>query len=245
VHSLHHVAMRCCRGPLPSGHPRDGVVYFCPDSDVPLSSSGLSRTPVLSRYCYTPGEAVLLDAHRAPDEWFGSACRMDNLTVQGDPDAHRPGSCNLFAGELAKERPLARAVRVHLRCTATLAAALPLARGRLVVLCGSWRVRDEVYAHLRPAGMKAGDGAMDRYGKFTRVHAAPMGASVSVDGGRRLLRANMLEQHVVVSPGTVRAGEYDTIVVMPDVPESIGRAICRRTRYMIIGVGHSPCGYVL
>jgi len=41
----------------------------------------------------------------------------------------------------------------------------------------------------------------------------------------------------------VRAAEWDSVIVMPDVGERIARAICRRTRHMIIGVAHSPYGY--
>ena len=118
--------------------------------------------------------------------------------------------------------------------------------GRTVVLCGSYETRDRLYEHLRPDGMQAGDGAMDMYGKYTQVHETPTGASVvSVDGGRRFARKEHLTQHVVVSPSTVRSAEYDTVIVMPDVPEMIAQAVCRRARYLVIGVGHSPYGYIL
>jgi len=235
--------MRACRGPLPNGHPRAGVQYFCPDMDVPLAASGLDHAPVLQRYQYTEAEAVLLDAHRAPDDWFAAACRMPNLIIQGDPDARRPATCNLFAGELLKEPARPRSVHPHAGYTPTLSAALPLARGRSVVLCGSYEIRDAVYAHMRPDGLRAGDGAMDRYGRYTQVHERLHGTWVSIDGGRRQVKD--LEQHVTISPSMVRSGEYDTVIVMPDVPEPFARAICRRTRYFVIGVGHSPIGYLL
>jgi hypothetical protein len=235
--------MQLCRGPLPEGQPREGVQYFCPDLDVPLAASGLCRVPVIQPYQYTESEAVLLEAHRAPDDWFAAACRMPNLLIQGDPDARRPAACNLFAGELGKEPARPRAVHPHAGYTPTLSAALPLARGRTVVLCGSYEISDAVYAHLRPDGPVAGDGAMDRYGRYTQVHALMHGPYVSVDGGQR--QAKDLVQHVAISPSMVRSGEYDTVIVMPDVPEPFARAICRRTRYFVIGVGHSPIGYLI
>jgi len=237
--------MLVCRGPLPAGHPRDGVLYFCPDADIPLAASGLSRAPVLHKYRYTDREAVLLDAHRAPNEWFAAACRMPNVTIQGDPDARRPIGCHLFAGELSKEPAPARAVLPHVECTPTLTMALPLARGRSIVLCGSYEVRDAVYQHMRPDGMVAGDGAMDRYGRYTQVHERLPGGWLSIDGGNRRVRRDALDQHMTISPSTVRSGEYDTVIVMPDVPAPLARSICRRTRYLVVGVGHSPIGYIL
>lgn len=235
--------MRVRRDPL-VGHPREGVIYFCPDADVPLAATGLLRTPVLSKYAFTEEEAVLLEAHRAPDDWFGAACRMPNLTVVGDTDAPRPRSCNLFAGELAKCAPAPRGPQPNVGMTATLTEAVPLSRGRCIVLCGSHAVRDAVFAHLRPGGMIAGDGAMDRYGRYTQVHRQ-VGSSVEVDGGARVVRSDQLDQHVVASPSTVRSGEYDTVIVMPEVPFAFARCVCRRTRFLVVGVAHSPLGYVV
>jgi hypothetical protein len=240
------LAMRVCRGPLPEGHPAPGTIYFCVDHDIALAASGMQRTPVLQSYAFTDKPAVLLDAHRAPNEWFASACRMPNLLVQGDPLALRPKACARFAAELAKAA-VPRGVRAapQLRFSRTVTACLPNLLGRAVVLCGSHETRDRLYAHIRPEGMVKGDGAMDRHGKYTQVHETPSSAlSVSVDGGRRMASRAHLYQHVVVSPGSVRAGEYDTVVVMPDVPEPIARAVCHRARYMVIGVGHSPVAYI-
>ena len=239
-------SLSCCRGPLPQGHPRPGVTYFCPDADVPLSAAGLAVTPKLSKYAYTDSEAVLLEAHRAPDEWFAAACKMPNLLVCGDPDAWRPRQATLFAGELAKqEPPRAPAPRPHVGLPATIAEAIPQCRGRSIILCGSYEVRDSIFNHLRPDGMRVGDGAMDQYGRYTQVHRIISAVSAAVDGGRRVERVCHLEQHIVVSPSMIRSGEYDTVVVMPDVPSAFARAVCRRARYMIVGVAHSPLSYVL
>jgi len=223
-----------------------GTVYFCPDLDIPLAASGLLRAPVLEKYAYTEKPAVLIDAHRAPDDWFTLACAMPNLILQGDPCAMRPSRCSLFYAELVKQPvPAAPRVRPQLQFSATLHACIGDSLGRTVVLCGSYETRDRLYDHLRPDGMQAGDGAMDRHGKYTQVHETPTGASVvSVDGGRRFARQEYLTQHVVVSPSTVRSSEYDTVIVMPDVPEMIAQAVCRRARYLVIGVGHSPYGYI-
>ena len=242
--SLYRVAMQWCRGPLPAGHPRRGVVYFCPDGDVPLAASNLSCTPVLKKYAYTDKEAVLLDAHRAPDDWFASACQMPRLTICGDPCAWRPRSCNLFAHELDKQECTCTLRAPQIECVPTISAALSLMRGISIILCGTREVRDAIYAHLRPSGALAGDGARDRFGKYTQLAEAPRGQSVSVDGGRRMVRLDQLEQHMVVSPSMLRSCEYDTVVVMPDVPCPYARAVCRRTRYMVVGVAHSPLGYV-
>lgn len=221
-----------------------GVVYFCPDADVPLAAANLATTPVLQKFEYTEQRAVLLDAHRAPDDWFAAACRMPDLLIQGDPDAMRPVSCAAFAAELGKLAAPPRTLRPHLVCSETLSKALPLARGRCVVMCSTYEMRDSIFAHLRPDGLQAGDGAVDRYGRYTQVDKLCTGPYVSVDGGRRMVRRDNLMQHIVVSPSVIRSGEYDTIIVMPDVSEKIGRAACSRVRYMIIGVGHSPMCYV-
>ena len=236
--------MQLCRGPLPAGHPRAGVAYFCPDADVPLQAANLATTPSLHKFQYTEQEAVLLDAHRAPDEWFAAACRMPNLLIQGDPDAMRPVSCAAFAAELSKMAAVPRTLRPELRCCETLTKALPLAKGRCVVLCSTYEMRDNIYAHLRPNGLQPGDGAVDRYGRYTTIERLSTGPYVSVDGGRRMVRKEFLTQHLIVSPSSVRSGEYDTIIVMPDVPHKIGQAACARVRYMIVGVGHSPMGYI-
>ena len=233
-----------CRGPLPEGHPLPGVVYFCADADVALGACGLATTPAIQNYHCTDKPAVLLDAHRAPDEWFGTACRMPNLTIQGDPDAIRPVGCNRFAAELAKKSAEPNTKRPHLECTATLTEALPHAIGRCVVLCGTYDMRNNVFTYLRPDGLQVGDGAVDRYGRYTQVHQLVSAAHYAIDGGRRMIRRDLLEQHVTVSPSTVRGGEYDTVIVMPDVPEKIAKAVCKRTRYLIVGVAHSPLAYV-
>lgn len=239
-------SIACCRGPLPEGHPRAGVKYFCIDADVPLLATGLAVTPVLTKYAYTDNEAVLLEAHRAPDEWFAAACKMPNLLVCGDPDAWCPRQSTLFAAELAKQ-PISRApaLRPHVGLTATITEAMPQCRGQSVILCGSYEVCSSVYAHLRPEGMRVGDGAVDQFGRYTKVHRILSPVSVSIDGGRCVKRLTQLEQHIVVSPSMVRSGEYDTVVILPGVSLLCARAVCRRARYMIIGVGHSPLGYVL
>ena len=242
--SVHLMSLCMVRGPLPEGHPKAGVLYFCPDADVPLAASGLATTPVLQKYAYTEKEAVLLEAHRAPDEWFAAACRMPHLTIQGDPDARRPSTCALFAAELDKQPAVPRCIWPHLRCMPTLSSAIPLAKGRRVVLCGTYEMRDRLFAHLRPRGMQAGDGMMDRYGRYTALEKRMHAPWLSVDGGRRMVREDAIEQHVVVSPSNIRSGEYDTVIVMPDVPESFGRSICRRARYMVVAIGHSPRAYV-
>ena len=235
-----------CRGPLPDGHPRPGVVYFCPDGDIALLASNLGRTPLLSKFSYTEHEAVLLEAHRAPDEWFAPACKMPQLLICGDPNAWRPRHTNLFANELEKQdKPVARALQPHACMTMTMTDALPLCRGRSVILCGSFTVCSSIFRHIRPQGLQVGDGAMDKYGRYTSIHAFLHGSSVSVDGGRRVARIEDLDQHVVVCPSKIRGGEYDTIIVMPDVPEKFARAVCHRLRYMVIGVSHSPLGYLL
>lgn len=234
-----------CRGPLPAGHPQPNVVYFCADADLALAACGLATAPPIQNYHYTEKTAVLLDAHRAPDEWFGAACRMPHLTIQGDPDAIRPVGHNLFATELAKESAEEHTTHPNLQCTPTLSAALPHARGRCVVLCGTYDMRNNVFDHLRPNGLSQGDGAVDRYGRYTEVHSVTSSTHYAIDGGRRMVRRDMLEQHVTASPSTVRAGEYDTVIVMPDVPEKIAKAVCKRTRYLIVGVAHSPMAYVV
>ena len=239
--------MHFIRGPLPEGqHPMPGTVYFCPDHDIPLAASGLARTPPIHGFAFTDKPAVLLEAHRAPDEWFAAAVLMPQLVVQGDPLAYRPRSCSLFASQLATCEEPERPLKPHAEISPTLTAALPRVVGRWMVLCGCRDSREKLYAHLRPNGMLEGDGAMDRFGRFTQVHETPTSAyTVSVDGGRRLARLDALFQHIVLSPSMLRSGEYDTILVMPDVPETIGRAACRRARYKVIGIGHSAMAYLL
>lgn len=239
--------MHLIRGPLPDGqHPMAGTVYFSPDHDIPLAASGLARTPSIQGFAHTDRPAVLLEAHRAPDEWYAAALLMPQLVVQGDPLALRPHKCSLFASELARCEEPEKSVKPHVEISPTLTAALPGALGRWMILCGCRDTREKLYKHLRPSGMVEGDGAMDRFGKYTKVHETPTSSyTVCVDGGRRLARLDALFQHIVLSPSMLRSGEYDTILVMPDVPESIGRAACRRARYKVIGIGHSAMAYVL
>ena len=235
--------MNLCRGPLPDGHPRANVIYFCPDQDVALLACHLAAMPCIESFRHTDKEAVLLDAHRAPDEWFSAACKMPRLTVQGDPDAMRPQHCSRFAAELSKAAPHSSLLRPHLKVAPTLTEALAHASGRTVVAVGTRQSREQTFAFLRPNGLQKGDGVMDFYGRFYTVDAIDA-FSVHVDGGRRVLRRAAVDQHVVVSPSSVRSGEYDTVIVMPDVPERIGQAMCRRNRYQIVAVAHSPFAYV-
>ena len=242
-HSLHRVAMQFHRGPLPDGHPREGVLYFSVDQDVAALACNLAYVPVVEKLRYTDSKAMLLDAHRAPDDWYAMACRMPRLTIQGDPDALRPRSCQLFAMELAKiEAPPRSLPCLHLKHVAQLTAATRLARGKWIVLVGSHESIAAVHRHLRPNGVQPGDIVHDMHGRGGVVHSLMPGKHISVDNGRRTILH--WSQHLVVSPSCVRAGEYDTVIVMPDVAFSLARAVCRRTRYMIIGVAHSPCGYI-
>ena len=235
-----------CRGPLPAGHPKHGVIYFCVDADVPLAASGLRTTPVLATFQFTDKVAVLLDAHRAPDEWFATACSMPNIILQGDPEAFRPKGSVLFANELMKcdQEDYAQRTKPLLRCMPTLSASVPLAKGKYVVLCGSFEVRDAVYKFLRSDGLQEGDAVMDRYGRYTWINKKMHGSLLAVDGGRRILKQHLCSQHLTISPSNIRSGEYDTVIVMPDVPEHLAKSVCRRTRYMIVAVNHSPLAYV-
>lgn len=243
MHSLYCLAMQLCRGPLSDGHPREGVLYFSADQDVAALACNLAYVPVVEKLRYTSTEAVLLDAHRAPDEWFAMACRMPLLTIQGDPDALRPQSCQLFSIELAKkEAPPRSLICPYLQHAPQLTKATRMARGKWIVLVGSHDSIAAVHHHLRPKGVQPGDVVHDMHGRGGVVDSLMPGKHISVDNGRRTILN--WSQHLVVSPSCVRAGEYDTVIVMPNVAFSLARAVCRRARYMIIGVAHSPCGYI-
>jgi len=237
--------MAYCRGPLPDGHPHQDVTYFSIDHDIALQACNLRSAPAVTHLRHVCTPAVLLDAHRAPDEWFAIACTMDNLLIQGDPEALRPPRCNVFARELEKvEKPASSGPRVRLECVDKLSSALALAQGRYVVLVGSYTDRPSVYAHLRPDGFQKGDAVMDMHGRRSIVSGTTLQTHVETDLGRRMLLRSTVTHDLVVSPSCVRAGEYDTIIVMPGVPESVARAVSHRVRYMIIGVAHSPYGYI-
>ena len=234
--------MQLCRGPLPDGHPMKDVLYFCPDQDVAAQACNLHTTPALHKFEFTNKKAVLLDAHRAPDEWYAIACQMPQLIVQGDPDAFRRMGCNRFASVLQSCAIPAALPLVHLRISDTITSALQLAQGKCVIVTSNRSSRDEIFTFLRPNGLQPGDAIEDMHGKYAIVHS--LNASyVFVDNGRRVLKRDFIRQHIVMSPATLRACEYDTVIVMPDVPEKFARAICRRVRYMIVGVAHSPFGY--
>ena len=113
-----------------------------------------------------------------------------------------------------------------------------------MVLVASHTDRPAVYAHLRPDGLQIGDTVMDMHGRRSKVSGTSLSSHIEVDAGRRMLLQSAVSQDLVVSPSCVRAGEYDTVIVMPGVPEAVARAVCRRVRYMIIGVAHSPYGYI-
>jgi hypothetical protein len=233
--------MNCCRGPLPDGHPCSGVIYFSPDQDLAPGAANLAKHPPIEPFRYVEGPAVLLDAHRAPDEWFAAAVSMPQLTVQGDPDSYRPRGRDRFAAELETQtcyRPCA----VALATAPTLTQGIQLARGRSMVLVGSRVTRDALWQHLRPMGLIPGDPVMDLYGRSGIVESIRTG-HVFTDGGRRSTELSRVTQHLIVSPSGVRAAEYDTVVVMPDVPEKVARTVCHRTRYLIVGVAHSPLAY--
>ena len=237
--------MQFCRGPLPDGHPKPGVTYFCADHDVAAAACNLRVTPPIETLRHATGPCVLLDAHRAPDEWYGIALLMPHIIVQGDPEAMRPRTCTSFAAELAKQPcPARRPACLELRCVLTLADALPLARGKHVVLAGTHEDAEAVYRHLRPQGLLAGDVVHDMYGAAALVHQdQQQGSHVFVDNGRRALTRKIVNQHLVISPSQVRAGEYDTVIVLPGVAPALAKAVCHRCRYMIVAIAHSPVGY--
>ena len=237
--------MELCRGPLPDGHPKNGVTYFSVDHDIAAAACNLRVTPPIEALRHTKGPCVLLDAHRAPDEWYGIVLLMPHILVQGDPLAMRPRTCSMFAAELAKlPCPQTTLTRLELRCVPKLCDALQLVRGKHVVLAGTHEDADTVYQHLRPDGLRAGDIVYDMYGKAAIVHQNQCNTShVFVDNGRRALARKVTNQHLVVSPSQIRAGEYDTIIVLPGVAPALAKAACRRCRYMIVAVAHSPVGY--
>jgi len=188
---------------------------------------------------------VLLDAHRAPDEWIGIALTMPQMIIQGDPDAIRPTVCNAFAAELEKQPAPAGGPLVHLECVARLSDAIPMVLGKHVVLVSRYEDVMPVYRNLRPDGILVGDTVHDIYGRSFVVSSTHQSRShIFVDDGRRALSRSICTQHLVVSPGRIRAGEYDTVVVMPGVSQRVGRAVGARCRYMMIAVSHSPCGYI-
>ena len=235
--------MRLCRGPLPDGHPKSGTLYFSVDHDVAALACNLRVTPAVETLRLHQGDCVLLDAHRAPDEWFALASTMPRLTVQGDPQAARPRTCTLFAQELETQSVQSTPLALKLEYVPRLSAAMPMMQGKSIVLVGSYLDIAAVYAHLRPQGIVVGDVVQDFYGKSYRVTDASSANHLFVDDGRKALLRNRCAQHLVVSPGSVRASEYDTVVVMPGVAPSAGKSVCRRCRYQIIAVCHSPFGY--
>ncbi len=235
--------MQLCRGPLPDGHPRAGTVYFCADHDVAALACNLRVTPAVETLRLYEGQCVLLDAHRAPDEWFQLASTMPGLTVQGDPLAARPRACTLFARLLETQAAPDTQLPLERVCVPRLSAATPLMQGKSIVLVGSYLDIAAVYTHLRPHGIVVNDVVQDFYGKSYRVTDSSSPNHLFVDDGRRALARNRCQQHLVVSPSGLRASEYDTVVVMPGVAPTAAKSACHRCRYQIIAVCHSPFGY--
>ena len=234
--------MQLCRGPLPDGHPKNDVAYFCPDQDVPAQACNLNVIPALQKFEFTNQKAVLLDAHRAPDDWFALACKMPNLLVQGDPDAFRPSNCNCFASVLSSCAVPAPLPKLKLRISLSVTESLQHALGRTAILVYNVSACDELFTFLRPNGFQVGDSIEDIHGQHFCVHNLSS-SHVFVNNGRRVLKRSLVRQNFVVSPSRLRSCEYDTMIVMPDVPEKFARAACRRVRYMIIGIAHSPMAY--
>lgn len=232
-----------CRGPLPDGHPADGVTYFCVDHDIATGACNLLFAPPVHALRKVSGLCVLLDAHRAPNAWFAIACNIPQLIIQGDPDAHRPRACTAFADELEKCPCPLPGPRLHMQYANRLADAIPMALGRYIVLVGAYSSVPSVYSHLRPNGVQRGDIVQDMHGRSGQVDTVSSG-HVFVDQGRRAITRVEARQQLVMSPGGILAGEYDTVIVMPDGAQPIVTRVCRRCRYMIIGIRHSPMGYV-
>lgn len=237
--------MQYCRGPLPAGHPAVGVTYFSPDADVAAQACNLRVTPPVETLRCIDGPCVLLDAHRAPDEWFAIACMIPQLLVQGDPLAPRPRGSTLFAKELEKQESCDQALLPHIACVEKLAQAMPHAKGKSIVLAANYSMACSIYNKLRPNGFENGDLVQDFYGRSYRVSDASSSSThVFIDEGRCAKKRSSLTQHLAVSPSMVRAGEYDTVIVMPGVSPTLGKAVCHRCRYKVIAVAHSPYGYL-
>lgn len=241
--------VRFHRGPLPPGFVASR--YCAPDSDVPWQASGLSAIPRLmplkscKLLCY-------LEGHRAPDAVLAQLEALDcDVVVQGDPLAVRPQDCSAIACELLKctEPPWFPPSMTYY---GTLEECVAAAQGDWRMLTGTRQSRDVVCNALR--GHKdvvfAGDPVLDwrtnRRAKVVKPARVKLGVgttAVHLDDGR-VVYSKDLNSRVAETLFTFGSGECDTLIILPDVAEFMGRMAIRRVKHQVIGLGWHPALYL-
>ncbi len=240
--------VRFHRGPLPPGFTAS---RFCaPDADVPWQASGLSVPPRLlpiapcDLLCY-------LEGHRAPDVVLAQLEALGcDVVVQGDPLASRPRDCSLMASELLKcaDPPWFAPSMTYFR---TIEECIDAAQGEWRMLAGSREscnmVREKLRGHADM--VYAGDPVLDwrthRRAKVVRPAKVMLnrGTAVHLDDGR-IVRASDLYSRVAETLYSFGSGECDTLIILPDVPDVIGRMAVRRVKHQVIGLGWHPALYL-
>ena len=241
--------LRFHRGPLP---PDFEATRFCaPDSDVPWQASGLlSRPRILP---VAPSKLVCyLEGHRAADAVLAQLEALDcDVVIQGDPLACRPRTCSVIASELLKcaEPPWFPPSMTYF---ATLEECMKSAVGEWRVLAGSRDSCDLVKRSLRGhelvvcAGDPVEDWRARRRAKVVRPQKVLLsngGKAVHLDDGR-IVCARDLNSRVAETLHSFGSGECDCLIVLPDVPEVIGRMAIRRVKHLVIGLGWHPALYL-
>ena len=192
-----------------------------------------------------------LEGHRAPDTVLVQLEALDcDVVVQGDPLASRPQNCSVMACELLKcaEPPWFPPSMTYY---ATLAECLSGARGDWRILAGTRATCNMVCESLRKHKdvVHAGDPVLDwrtqRRAKVVKPDKVQLGkgtTAVHLDDGR-VVHAKDLNSRVVETLYTFGSGECDTLIILPDVAEVIGRMAIRRVKHQVIGLGWHPALY--
>ena len=238
-------SIRYVRGYL-GALPANAHVY-APDSDIPLEDIGLSKMPIIRPICTAPpGSTVfVLEAHRCPFTVLAQVIAVRRpAVIVGDPESLGHRTCRRFADELLR-LPLCRCPRppALLRMATSLDDAISMARGEVRILVSDRHACATVKRAVRPNGQWLSG---DRVRVVRGSHFGTVALIKDVNFTRVTLDTGVvvplcdLEWSVVETPSSMGSCKCDSMIVMPDVAELVGRSCTRRTRYMIISVGVAP-----
>ena len=239
------------RGPLDATlAPGPGIRFCAPDGHIPWQASGLRFFPNIQPIAEC-NVLYYLEGHRAPDSVLAELEKLKcKVVVQGDPLSVRPPSCNLIASKLILE-PEPPWVCPPMTYFATLEECVQHMVGNGCILAGNRENAKAVAKHLRGGSdnVIAGDSVYDwktqrraRVLKPAKVVVGKGRTAVYLDDGR-VVHSCDLNSRVVDTPHTLGHGEFDSLVVLPDVPDVLGKPALRRIKHLVIGVGWHPIMY--
>ena len=228
------------------------IIFCAPDANIPIAELEMDEVPMLTALANVKKTdcVAYLEGHRAPRNTMKILkAKKCKVTVYGNPEALTSHKNVEICEHLLKcDAPEPRLL--HTDMFLNINDAFQSRNGYLRILTSNKETKSQIMSVIRPEGKVCHGDAFfcwkRGYLGFSAVNLETSCPSTMIHFQcGRSSRMRDLNTMVVETPHSWGSGECDTLIIMPDVSESVGHAATFRVRHKLITIGFAPTLYLM